>query len=84
MLVPGIVVDLRMAASTTVTAEGTGLILAGVIWMLGWCIVLLAALFIYLGGEVRFREGGPTITVLYTIVSWIGVMALGYAYARSL
>jgi uncharacterized membrane protein len=101
----------------TFNVDYSGLILAGVIWMLGWCMVLLAALiwlptwivgavglllvvgqsalpviaqstgagtqwlwqFIYLGGEVRFREGGPTITVLYTIVPWIGVMALGYA-----
>jgi uncharacterized membrane protein len=101
----------------TFNVDYSGLILAGVIWMLGWCMVLLAALiwlptsmvgavgllmvvgqsalpaiaqsagaatqwlwqFLYLGGEVRFGETGPTITVLYTIVPWIGVMALGYA-----
>ena len=101
----------------TFNVDYSGLILAGVIWMLGWCMVLLAGLiwlptwavaavglllvvgqgllpwiasgsgdstqwlwqFLYLGGEVRFGEGGPTITVLYTIVPWVGVMALGYA-----
>jgi uncharacterized membrane protein len=91
--------------------------LAGVIWMLGWCMVLMAALvwlplwaigtvgtllvagqglfglvtqvlpldgwlwqFLYTGGDVRLGEGGPTITILYVIVPWIGVMALGYAF----
>jgi uncharacterized membrane protein len=101
----------------TFNVDYSGLILAGVIWMLGWCMVMLAALiwlptwvigvvglvlvggqpllpaiaqstgpatqwlwqFIYLGGEVRLAEGGPTITVLYTLVPWVGVMALGYA-----
>jgi uncharacterized membrane protein len=101
----------------TFNVDYSGLILAGVIWMLGWCMVLLAGLIwlptwavgavgvllvggqsvlpaiaqttgagtqwlwqlIYLGGEVRFGENGPTITVLYTIVPWVGVMALGYA-----
>ena len=94
-------------------------ILAGVIWMLGWCMVLLAGLiwlptsaigiiglivivaqniagpladamplgswgwiwqFLYLDGEVRLGAQGPTITVLYTIVPWVGVMAAGYAF----
>jgi uncharacterized membrane protein len=101
----------------TFNVDYGGLILAGVIWMLGWCMVMLAALiwlptwcvglvglaivvgqnlwpavasasgasmqwlwqFLYLGGEVRFGESGPTITILYTLVPWIGVMALGYA-----
>jgi uncharacterized membrane protein len=100
----------------TFNVDYGGLILAGVIWMLGWCMVMLAALiwlptwcvglaglaivvgqnllpviasatgasmqwlwqFLYLGGEVRFGENGPTITILYTLVPWIGVMALGY------
>jgi len=102
----------------TFNFDYSGLILAGVIWMLGWCMVMLAALiwlptwvvgvagfvivvaqgllpaiapatgestqwawqFLYLGGDVRFGEDGPAITVLYTIVPWIGVMALGYAF----
>jgi uncharacterized membrane protein len=101
----------------TFNVDYSGLILAGVIWMLGWCMVLMAGLvwlptrgvalvgflimvgqnllpvvasasgastqwlwqFLYLGGEVRFGEHGPTITILYTIVPWIGVMALGFA-----
>jgi uncharacterized membrane protein len=91
--------------------------LAGVIWMLGWCMVLMAALvwlplwaigtvgallvvsqglfglvtqvvplngwlwqFLYTGEDVRLGAGGPTITILYVIVPWIGVMALGYAF----
>lgn len=84
-------------------------LLAGVIWMLGWCMILLALLirlplpavaavgaaivglhnltdllpgladsavwtFLYFGGAV-----GP-VAVLYSIVPWIGVMALGYAF----
>jgi len=101
----------------TFNVDYSGLILAGVIWMLGWCMVLLAGViwlptwgvglvglllvvgqnvlpalasvsgasmqwlwqFLYLGGEVRVGENGPTITILYTLVPWIGVMALGYA-----
>jgi uncharacterized membrane protein len=89
--------------------------LAGVIWMLGWCMILMAGLiwlpvtavavigallvvaqpvftpiahalpsaigkFLYLGGEVRFGAGGPPFEVLYVIVPWVGVMALGYAF----
>jgi uncharacterized membrane protein len=91
-------------------------VLAGVIWMLGWCMVLLAALvqlpaaivgviglllifgqnlitplaavmpqsthwlwqFLYLGGEVKV--GGTSISILYVLVPWIGVMAAGYGF----
>src|SRR5262249_30327930 len=91
-------------------------LLAGVIWMLGWCMILLALLIqlplwavsafglglvalhnltdlipgfaaaaqrsaaaplwqlLYFGGAI-----GP-LAVLYVIVPWIGVMALGYAF----
>ena len=94
----------------------THYLLAGVIWMLGWCMILLALLIqlplwavsalglsivalhnltdlipgfadaarhsaaaplwqlLYFGGEI-----GP-LSVLYVIVPWIGVMALGYAF----
>ena len=91
-------------------------LLAGVIWMLGWCMVIMAALirlrpsvvgiiglaiilgqnliaplarvmpqwtqwfwqFLYLGGEVKV---GPTsLSILYVIVPWIGVMAAGYGF----
>jgi uncharacterized membrane protein len=96
--------------------------LAGVIWMLGWCMVLLAALvslpmraiagvglvvivaqdavgamagatsaslrasvdwlwrLLYLGGVFRLGVNGPAVAVLYSIVPWIGVMAVGYAF----
>ena len=88
--------------------------LAGVIWMLGWCMVMLAALihfsprtvgivglsivllqqvfglipralpmsvralweFVYPAGF----DAPLGITVLYTIVPWIGVMAAGYGF----
>lgn len=89
--------------------------LAGVIWMLGWCMILMAGLiwlpvagiavvglalivgqpvftpignalpsaigdFLYLGGVVKLGADGPPIGVLYVIVPWIGVMAVGYAF----
>lgn len=100
-------------AAWTFNVDYSGFILAGVIWMLGWCMVLLAGLvwlpswaigvsgllvifaqnafvwlahslgavgqFLYLGGEVTLGEG-PTFTILYTIVPWIGVMAAGYGF----
>jgi uncharacterized membrane protein len=91
-------------------------VLAGVIWMLGWCMVLLAALvwlpasvvgvvglavvfgqnvltplagvmpawthwfwqFLYLGGEVKV--GAVSVSILYVLVPWIGVMAAGYGF----
>ena len=91
-------------------------LLAGVIWMLGWCMVLMAALvrlptlaigviglalivgqnlltplagimpastqwlwqFLYLGGEVKV--GSVSISILYVLVPWIGVMAAGYGF----
>jgi uncharacterized membrane protein len=92
--------------------------LAGVIWMLGWCMVLMALIvhwplkaiaafglavifaqdlfrplaalmpdwlnwlmqFLYLGGEISLAGDGVTISILYTILPWIGVMAAGYAF----
>ena len=106
-------------ASWTFGVDYSQFILAGVIWMLGWCMILLAALvrlpvaaiavfglvviafqnvftpigralpaslhpiweFIYPGGaEVRLGLGGPAVSVLYTLVPWVGVMAAGYAF----
>lgn len=106
-------------ASWTFNVDYSQFLLAGVIWMLGWCMVLLAA-FIYLpirvigviglliivaqnafgaiggqlpqslhpvwefiypvGAELRLGSNGPNVTVLYTIVPWIGAMCAGYAF----
>jgi uncharacterized membrane protein len=100
-------------------------LLAGVIWVIGWCMVLLAGLIflptwaltafglvlvmghnildafsqtlyplmeksswgwllqvLYFGGPIQLGEHGPTLFVLYSIVPWIGVMALGYSFGR--
>jgi uncharacterized membrane protein len=99
-------------ASWTFGIDYSEFLLAGVIWMLGWCMVLLAVLiflpvwlvatlgvvvmlgqgafgmlpptrlsqFIYLGANVTVGPAGPSMTVLYTIVPWIGVMAAGYGF----
>jgi uncharacterized membrane protein len=100
-------------------------LLAGVIWVIGWCMVLLAGLIflpvrvlaafglavvlghnvldyysqslyplveksswgwlwqlLYFGGPIQIGEHGPVLFVLYSIVPWIGVMALGYVFGR--
>jgi len=104
---------------------GTGL--AGVIWVLGWSMIVLAALvrlplggialfgavivgghnllsgvvarlpengpggplaslwqMLYLGGPIQFGTQGPVLFVLYVLVPWVGVMALGYAFGAVL
>lgn len=113
---------LRMA--WTFNFDFSHYLLAGVIWVIGWCMVLLAGLIflptwavttfglvllghnildafsqtlypmmetsswawllqvLYFGGPVQIGEHGPTLFVLYSIVPWIGVMALGYAFGR--
>jgi uncharacterized membrane protein len=100
-------------------------LLAGVIWGIGWCMVLLAGLIflpmralaafglvvvlghnildrfsqslypmvekshwgwlwqvLYFGGPIQIGEHGPILFVLYSIVPWVGVMALGYVLGR--
>jgi len=38
--------------------------------------------FVYVGSDAPFTigPGGPEVTILYTIVPWIGVIAAGYAF----
>ncbi len=104
---------------------GTGL--AGVMWVLGWSMIVLAALvrlplaavalfgalvvgghnllsgivgtlpangpggplvwlgqLLYLGGPIQIGADGPVLFVLYVLVPWVGVMALGYAFGAVL
>ena len=102
--------------------------MAGVIWAIGWSMVVLAGLVKltrlallafgalvvaghnafantswvqelgqgpwsgawkilyhgFLSGPIEFGEGGPTLMVLYSLVPWVGVMALGHAFGSSL
>jgi uncharacterized membrane protein len=104
--------------------------LAGVIWVIGYCMILMAGLvklppavvgaiglviiaahnlmdshmgklldgldenhlsglwkIFYVGffaGPVQFGPNGPTLVVLYSIIPWIGVMAVGYAFGKIL
>ena len=37
--------------------------------------------FLWSGGRVTAGGGPPTLAILYSIVPWIGVMAVGYAFA---
>lgn len=98
-------------------------LLAGVIWVLGWSMIVLAGLvrlpmpwitgfgallvfghnllggsfvglgddglsggfawlwqLLYFGGGIGLGEGGPVLFVLYVLVPWVGVMALGYGF----
>ena len=104
--------------SWTFNVDYSQFVLAGVIWMLGWCMVLLAAfvslkprtvgiagvLIVFLQQLFSFvpralpasirstvgpiwefvypagSDGWLGMTVLYTIVPWIGVMAAGYGF----
>jgi len=100
--------------------------MAGVIWAIGWCMILMAGLvklpcaalgilglviiaghnltdpylnelipllgsgslsglwkILYLGflaGPIQPGTEGPTLIVLYALIPWIGVMAVGYAF----
>jgi len=102
----------------TFNFDYTHFVLAGVIWMLGWCMVLLAGLvwlstktvgviglaiifFQQIFGELPqvfpepvrsafgwiwefFYPAGlkqwESVTILYVLIPWIGVMAVGYAF----
>src|SRR5262245_14219932 len=102
-------------------------LLAGVIWMIGWSIILMAVLvrlpfaailgvgvvlvaghnladpflpalaraagsssfawlwqILYLGGPIQLGSSGPELVVLYSLIPWVGVMALGYAFGTVL
>jgi uncharacterized membrane protein len=104
--------------------------MAGVIWVIGWCMILMAGLvklplavigtlglvvigghnlmdpylprvipglgddslaglwkILYVGffaGPIRLGANGPDLIVLYSIIPWIGVMAVGYAFGKVL
>jgi uncharacterized membrane protein len=105
-------------ASWTFNLDYSEFVLAGVIWMLGWCMVLMAGLvwlsirtiaifglLVIFGQQIFglipgampaairnavawfwnffYPSGAPGwegMTILYTLVPWIGVMAAGYAF----
>jgi len=104
--------------------------MAGILWVIGWCMILMAGLvklplpftaafggiiiaghnlmdsrlfplaetlnasklsalgkILYFGfyaGPIQLTPDGPNLIVLYSIVPWIGVMAVGYAFAKIL
>lgn len=104
--------------------------MAGILWVIGWCMILMAALgklplpftaglggiiiaghnlmdsrlfrlaeslnasqlsglwkILYFGfyaGPIQLTPDGPNLIVLYSIVPWIGVMAVGYAFGQIL
>jgi uncharacterized membrane protein len=110
----------------TFNADWQNFTFAGVIWVIGWCMVIMSALvwlpfvvitaigalvvfghnavgssvrefaarmdggieafiaLIYAGGAFGLTDNGPRLVVLYTIIPWIGVMALGYAFGAVL
>jgi uncharacterized membrane protein len=112
--------------SWTFNLDFGGYLLAGVIWVIGWCMILMAPLvrlsvkavgatgiaiialhnvfmphltaapegstgwlakILYVGffdGPIRLGAHGPPLVVLYVIIPWIGVMAVGYAFGAIL
>ena len=104
--------------------------MAGVIWVIGWCMILMAGLvklpltavgiigiavvaghniidpflgqlfptlsqgsfsgvwkilyISFFAGPLQFGPDGPNLIVLYSIIPWIGVMAIGYAFGAIL
>jgi uncharacterized membrane protein len=108
-----------LRAAWTFNGDAWNYNLAGVIWMIGWCLLALAALVrlplgvvaslgaaivlahnaieplafaggetgalarvLYTGGDFRLGGDGPRIVVLYSLVPWVGLIALGYAFGR--
>jgi uncharacterized membrane protein len=102
-------------------------LLAGVIWVIGWCMILLGVavrlpfkaiaaiglvilfghnvtdLFggsvalaaqssrvawlwqlLYYGGPIQLGTNGPTLSVLYSVLPWFGVISCGYAFGAVL
>jgi len=39
---------------------------------------------LYFGGRIQLGANGPTLAILYSLVPWAGVMALGYAFGAVL
>ena len=108
-----------LRAAWTFNGDAWNYNLAGVIWMIGWCLLALAAFVrlplgvvaslgaaivlahnaigplafaggetgplarvLYTGGDFRLGGDGPRIVVLYSLVPWVGLIALGYAFGR--
>lgn len=113
----------------TFNVDFAGYEMAGILWAIGWCMILLAGLsrlplrtvaaigllvigahdlmdpfmatwsslgtgwlaalwkIVYVGfhaAPIRFGPNGPTLMVLYSIIPWVGVMAVGYAFGAVL
>jgi uncharacterized membrane protein len=49
-----------------------------------WSALWKVVYFGFFGGPIQIGENGPQVWVLYSLVPWIGVMALGYAFGRVL
>lgn len=116
---------IRMA--WTFNVDFAGYEMAGVLWAIGWSMILMAALvrlplravgvigllivvlhngimprlispvadggvsaiwkILYVGffaGPIQIGPSGPTLIVLYSIIPWVGVMALGYVFGKVL
>ena len=110
-----------LRAAWTFNADLWNYNLAGVIWLIGWCLVGLAVLVrlplgvvaaigaaivaghnvwgpavfgddamvggwvaqvLYTAGSFRVGGAGPRLVILYSLLPWIGVMALGFAFGR--
>jgi uncharacterized membrane protein len=108
-----------LRAAWTFNADVWNYNLAGVIWLIGWCLVGLAvpirlplgvvaaigtaivaghdawgpavfgddavvggwvAQVFYTAGSFRIGDTGPRLVILYSLLPWIGVMALGFAF----